>query len=305
MEQLSLFQKKTFRVVQSQAVVAGKPTAENTVGGTLLAYHAYLSSGGYSKYTPDDFTGDVKKFALFLREKKIQDITPQDIRGWIAVLKSVKGEHLSEKTVSRKVSALTNYFCWLGAEGVIAHNPMETISYKKITSPLPDILFDSDCKRLLVAASSDSRAYLLFLLLLETGIKREELMALTVANFDFSDKYNPEVWIKHTDRKRKKDRKLKLPQEIVGVFADYVAAYHITDILFPLSDRRVRYLITAVAQKANVTKKVSAQILRDTYAVQQLQRGEIIERLLTKLGLSETTWDDAKEKYTKLASKAL
>ena len=45
-----------------------------------------------------------------------------------------------------------------------------------------------------------------------------------------------------------------------------------------------------------------AQILRDTCAVRQLKRGEGIERVLARLGLSETTWEDAKVKYEKLSA---
>lgn len=303
--QLDLFTRKKFEVIQSQQIQLQKPSEDNTVMGTLLSYNTYLKSGGYSKYTPDDFTGDIKKLSLFLRDKSIKDIIPQDIQGFIANLKSPKGENLSEKTVSRKVSALNNYFNWLLAEETITQNPMEDIYNKRITSPLPDILFEIDCKQLLTTASNDSRTYLLFLLLLETGIKKEELMNLTMQHFDFSDKYNPEVWVKHTGKKKKKDRKLKLPKEIGDVFNDYVTVYNITETLFPLTDRMVRYLITDVAEKAGIKKKVSAQILRDTFAVLQLRRGENIEKVLTKLGLSVTTWEDAKEKYLKLASRGI
>jgi integrase/recombinase XerD len=55
------------------------------------------------------------------------------------------------------------------------------------------------------------------------------------------------------------------------------------------------------AAKAGIKKQVSAQILRDTCAVRQIKRGEGIERVLQRLGLSETTWEDARVKYTKLA----
>lgn len=303
--QLDLFKKKKFDIIQTQQVSLVKPTGKSTVMGTLLSYNAYLKSGGYSKYTPDDFTGDIKKLSLFLRDKKVGDITLQDIQSFIANLKSPKGEHLSEKTVSRKVSALNNYFSWLLLEEAIVQSPMEHIYNKRITSPLPDILFESDCKKLLAAASSDSRTYLIFLLLLETGIKKEELMDVTVQNFDFSDSYNPEVWIKHSGKKRKKDRKLKLPKEIVDVFNDYVSSYAISEILFPITDRMVRYLITQTAERADIKKAVSAQILRDTFAVIRLKRGEDIEQVLTKLGLSPATWEDAKEKYLKLSSRGI
>jgi site-specific recombinase XerD len=180
-------------------------------------------------------------------------------------------------------------------------NPMLTIANTRVSSPLPEILFETECTQLLTTASSDPRTYLLFLLFLETGIKLEELFGLRVSHFDFSNKYAPEMMIKHTGKKEKKSRKLKLPTEVIPVFNDYVDAYKVDDLLFPYTQRFVRYLITEIALKAGVKKKVSAQILRDTCAIRQLRRGEGIERVLQRLGLSETTWEDAKVKYEKLA----
>jgi len=66
---------------------------------TLPAYYAYLRSGGYSKYTPDDFTGDVRRFGRFLKDKEIRAIRPIDIQQWIGELRKV----VQEKTVSRKI----------------------------------------------------------------------------------------------------------------------------------------------------------------------------------------------------------
>jgi site-specific recombinase XerD len=128
------------------------------------------------------------------------------------------------------------------------------------------------------------------------------LFALKVSQFDFSDQYSPEVSIRHTGRKEKKSRKLKLPLAIRPVFTDYIQRYQIDDVLFPYTQRFIRYLITETAQKASIKKRVSAQILRDTCAVRQLKRGEAMERVLQRLGLSETTWEDAKSKYEKLSA---
>ena len=272
---------------------------------TLVAYRVYVSSVSESKYTPQNFFTDIKKFALFVREKKIKDIDVYAIREWIEILQSPKGENLQPKTVSRKISALHHYFLWLGQEGVIRDNPMERIGYKKVVAPLPDILFEQECQLLLQTASSNPRTYLLFLLLLETGIKTEELFTLKISNFDFSNKYAPEVWIKHTGKKVRKNRKLKLPAEIVPVFAEYVKDYAVTDILFPYTERFIRMLIAAVVKEAKIQKKVSAQILRDSYAVRCLRRGEHIETVLAKLGLHSETWKDAKEKYELLSSGAI
>jgi site-specific recombinase XerD len=304
--QLPLFQRKTYKgIVPSLPLEIQAPTADKTVVQTLPAYYTYLMNGGFSKYTPDDFTGDVKKFGVFAKEKAIKDITTRDIQAWISFLKtpSPKGEGLRAKTVSRKLTALSNYFQWLVGSGMLDDkaNPMLPIANSRITSPLPEILFEEECQRLLTTASADPRTYVLIWLFLETGLKLEELLALKVSHFDFSNKYAPEMTVKHTGKKEKKSRKLKLPMEITPVFHDYVAAYKVDDSLFPYTQRFLRYLITETAEKAGVKKRVSAQILRDTCAVRQLKRGEGIERVLLRLGLSETTWEDAKIKYEKLS----
>jgi site-specific recombinase XerD len=305
--QLPLFQRKTYKgIIPTIPIDIQAPAADKTVLQTLPAYYTYLQGGGFSQYTPDDFTGDLKKFGVFQKDKLVKEVNTKDIQAWISFLKtpSPKGEGLSAKTVSRKLTALGNYFQWLVDNEVITHkaNPMLGIANYRISSPLPEILFEQECELLLTTASADPRTYLLFLLLLETGIKLEELFALKVSHFDFSNKYAPEMMVKHTGKKEKKSRKLKLPTGIIPVFSDYVAHYKVDDVLFPYTQRFLRLLITDTAEKAGIKKKISAQILRDTCAVRQLRRGEGIERVLMRLGLSETTWEDAKIKYQKLSA---
>ena len=154
---------------------------------------------------------------------------------------------------------------------------MLDIANRRIAAPLPEVLFEAEAKQLLAAASSDPRTYLVMLLLLETGLKLEELFALRVSHFAFSDQYSPEVAIRHTGRKEKKSRKLKLLLTIVPVFSDYVRRYQVEDVLFPYTQRFIRYLISEAAAKAGIKKRVSAQILRDTCAVRQLKRGERLQ----------------------------
>src|SRR3954447_9359454 len=193
-DQTSLFDQKKYKGILPQTYQIEPPTADHSVLKTLLAYNTYLRSGGYSKYTPDDFTSDVKKFGLFVKDKKLKDIKTVDIQRWIGEIKKV----MKEKTVSRKISAVNNYFNWLTQENVLKVNPASSIKYLRVTSPLPDILFDKEYQKLLAAASVDPRSYLLISLLLNTGMKKEELFGLKLTDFDFSNKYAPELWLKHT-----------------------------------------------------------------------------------------------------------
>ena len=111
-DQLALFNTKKYQGVLPQTVNLKPPTGEDTVLKTIPAYYAYLRTGGYSKYTPDDFTGHVRRFGQFVKDKEIRAIRPVDIQQWIVELRRL----VQEKTVSRKISAITNYFNWLMRE---------------------------------------------------------------------------------------------------------------------------------------------------------------------------------------------
>jgi len=299
-EQGTLFDKRTYRGQQQTHTIA-PPTPDMSVGATLPAYHVYLSSGAYSKYTPDDFTADLKRFALFIGSKPLLDVQTVDIQQWIATLK----ETMPAKTVSRKVSAVGNYFRWLEREKVLERNPAKNIRAPRVTAPLPDILFNNECERLLAAASSNPRTYLLVLLLLETGIKKAELLELTTDNFDFSNKYQPELWIKHTGKQIFKDRRVKLPTEVTDVFNDYVQQYGVAGVLFPYTPRFIEQMLTEIAKQADITKKVTPGILRDMFVVRSVKRGQKLEELFEKIGLAKSSYDDARKKYGRLTSGAL
>lgn len=285
-----------------QGYAIDPPTADMPVAATLPAYYAYLSSGQYSRYTPDDFLADLKLFSGFTGTKTLQDIKPVDIQQWIGQLK--RGI-MQDKTVSRKVSAVGNYFRWLEAEKVLQKNPAGNIKARWVASPLPDLLFDNEVDKLLATASADPRTYLLVLLLLETGLKKAELMALEIRDFDFSNKYQPEVQLRHSGKQVAKDRKLKLPVQVIPVFADYVQQYGASDALFDYTPRFVEQLLTEAAKQAGISKKVTPGTLRDLFMVRGIRRGEKLETLFEKIGLSKDSYDYARKRYGRLAREAL
>jgi hypothetical protein len=54
-----------------------------TVLQALPAYYTYLKGGDFSKYMPDDFAGDVKKFGVHMQDRPVRDITKRDVQAWI------------------------------------------------------------------------------------------------------------------------------------------------------------------------------------------------------------------------------
>src|SRR3954465_4268787 len=237
LSQLPLFlQGKLKKAATQQTMEPVAPTADNTVMQTLPAYMAFLGGSGYLASTTEKYFADVRKFSLFLREKKVGEITQHDIQQWIAGLLAKDGEQLDPKTVNRKVSAIINYFGWLSGLGVIETDPTATLANARTQSPLPDYLYEDEIKTVYAGASRDIRTYLLVLLFLEAGIKSGELFGLTKAHVDISDPYNPEIWIKHGGKQSKKDRKVALPAQFTEFYKKHTEQYSIDEKIFPYTD---------------------------------------------------------------------
>ncbi len=276
---------------------------------TLPAYIANLESNKYSASTTKKYFADIKKFSFFIRDKKIQKITTHDIEQWISGLLSPKGQGLDRKTVNRKVSAVINYFLWLQSIGAVTNDPTETLYNTRVLSPLPDYLYENEITQLFQEASKDPRTYLLVLLLLETGMKSNELFLLTKAHVDISDSFSPEIWIKHTNKETKKetkkDRKVALPAKFTDVYNRYVAQYMVEDTLFPYTDRFIQLLFADLKKQTKIDKELTPKTLRHTHIVRAYRRGEEPEKIFDRVGYAPDSRKEADEMYSRMARRGI
>jgi site-specific recombinase XerD len=251
------------------------------------------------------YWGDVRELAFYLRGKKLPAIEPLDLQDWISALMSSGGRQLQRKTLNRKISAIRSYFSWLEASDAITDNPADAVINGRVQSPLPDYLYESEVQTLYQAASHDSRTYLIVLLLLETGMKSHELHALTQAHVDISDIYKPELWIKHTGKATKKDRKVALPADFSRVYLDYIGAYDIHGVLFPFSPRFAQLIFAHLKRKTGIQKALTPKTLRHTNVVRAYRRGEDPETIFDRIGLAPDSRPEADQMYTRLAARGI
>jgi integrase/recombinase XerD len=304
--QLPLFIKKQFaKVTRSQIIQPVAPTAQSSVSQTLPAYAAYLGSQGYSQATVRKYFADIKKFAVFIREKKLQEITTHDLQQWIAQLSTKDGEELDPKTVNRKVSAVINYFSWLYVLQAITKDITLPISNARVQSPLPDYLYENEINLMYSVASKDIRTYLIVLLFLEAGIKSNELLKITRADVDLSDPYRPEIWVKHRGKNTKKDRKVALPPQYTEVYNQYLVKYRPDEVIFPYTDRFIQLLFSDLKKLTKIQKEFTPKILRHTHVVRAYKRGEDPEQVFERIGLAPDSRTEAHELYTRLARRGV
>jgi site-specific recombinase XerD len=279
-------------------------THQSSLAACTLPYRQELMLRGKSAYTVTCFLSDLKLFSDSLGHgTPVGCITKEQLTDWLMQLKFGTDRTPAPKTMARRVTFLKNFFSWLAHEQVIHEDPSVSLILERPLPPLPQLLFDDEVRRLLDAAAKDVRCHCLVFLILHTGLKKEEVMRLRLQHVDLSDPDVPlvEVHFAASTGKQHRERSLALPTEFTAIFKRYVNAYHPTDELFPCTDRNLNYILARAVKAAGIKKRVTLQLLRDTFAVQQLRSGVPPEALREKLGLSDEAWLEAGEKYRRLA----
>jgi integrase/recombinase XerD len=197
---------------------------------------------------------------------------------------------------------------------VLAEDPAAPVIQRSVSPPLPEILEDEEIERALgvtqgmwSAAKPDPRPHLLINLLLDTGMKKAECMGIQLGHIDRYTAEQPFVQIRYeSPAKKAKERKLTLSDETMRALDAYLERYAPKEALFPCTPRNLEYVLSDVAEKAEITKKakkgISFEMLRWTSAVRDYREGMDPVRLRQKLGISQVTWQETRKKIEALLS---
>ena len=280
-------------------------TDQSSLAACAIPYQQELLLRGKSNYTVTCFLSDLKMFSGFIgQDTPVGRLTKEQLTDWLMKLKfGNKGQVPAPKTMARRVTFLKNFFSWLAREGIIREDPSASLVLERPLPPLPELLFEDEIERLLEAASEDPRCHCLLYLVLYAGLKKEEVIGLKLNHIDLSDPQAPMITIHFAPStgKQHRERRLALPAEFSTTLKEYQAKYHPTNQLFDCTDRNLNYILARVVKAAGIKKRVTLQLLRDTYAVRQLKAGVAPDSLREKLGLSNEAWLESREKYRRLA----
>jgi site-specific recombinase XerD len=296
--------------------VAAPPeiTARSSLRAAVGAFDAYMHQQGFAENTAKAFLSDLAILSQFVGVgTAIGNISTRDLNHFTEWLVRERGVPCNPKSLARRVTTLKVFFGWLAETGVLPQDPAAPVVHKPVLTPLPAILSDAEVERMLGvtqamrhAEKPDTRPHLLTTLLLHTGVKKSECMAIVMNHFDFSDPTQPVLWIRYANpRRRHKERKLRLPVWWPAVLAEYRAQYEPQEALFPCTARNLEYVLTHVAEVAELDAGLSFEALRWTCAVRDYRAGMGADKLRQKLGISKITWREVGVKIAKLAGPAL
>jgi integrase/recombinase XerD len=290
--------------------VSAHITSQSLLIPTIRAWQIYLEDQGNSIHTVKAFTADVRLLADYLPpDRPLGKISTADLNNFLDWMQHHRGVPCSPKTLARRITSLKAIFRWLHQNGVLLIDPAEKVLQKSVISPTPEVLTPEEVDRVLEAAIAhrqaarpDARPYALVSLLLDTGIKKGELLALSPNHIDLEAPNGPILFVRYASPQyRYKERKIELTEDWLAAYAEYQSQYKLEDRLFPWSPRRLEYLLEDLGEEAGLNKHLSFDMCRWTCATLDWLAGMDHNKIRQKLGVSKIQWREVSMKLERLA----
>lgn len=278
----------------------------------LGAFETHMEQRGFTENTQQAFRLDMELLIEYLGPgASLNEIATGNLKAFLTWMQDSRGVPCSPKTLERRITTLKVFFGWLVEEEVLSRDVAAPLIHQAVTSPLPDILNDAEIQAVLTATQAmrhgdgdndpDPRPHLLVTLILHTGIKKGECVRVALNHIDLTDRTRPALWVRYNRPSRQhKERRIRLPAWWPTVLAEYQQLYEPKQFLFPWTARNLEYVLTAVAEKAEVSR-LTFEMLRWTCAVRDYREGMEPEALRQKLGLSKVSWYEVEVKLALLA----
>lgn len=256
-----------------------------------------------SIHTLRNYLLDLRQFDSFLQGqgiRSVSDITHFVLRQFLAELATKKYQKTS---ISRKVAAVKSFFKYLNRKHFLSANPAKMLRSPKIEKKLPRFLEVKEMQQLLDAPPPDGffgwRDRSILETLYSTGMRVAELVSMNCADVDFFS------GLVRVTGKGAKERVIPIGEKALQALPRYLdereqKARH-TEALFlntnghRITARSINRIIARYIRKTSVDKKISAHVLRHTFATHLLNAGCDLRSIQEMLGHSslETT-----QKYT-------
>ena len=251
----------------------------------------------YSENTIISYENDLSSFFEFLfLEYKITDlkeITASIVRTWLASLKENK---CSSKTVNRKISSLKSFFKYQLKIKNLSISPVAAIASLKVSRKLPSFIQEKDLNSLLkhdyfpgtFAGKTD---FLIFEILYQTGIRRNELIQLKESDVDKS------LAMIKVLGKGNKERFIPVSNQLLNIIDEYVTEKRkefseVEDFLLvnkkggKLDPKYIYNIVKGNLSKVSTNERKSPHILRHSFATHLTNNGAEINAIKELLGHS-------------------
>lgn len=255
-----------------------------------------------SPYTVANYGRDIRQFLGFLKEQRVTTLDQADrllLRRWLGRLQS---EGLARASIARKVTEVRCFYRYLVREGMVASNPLVSLTAPKVPRRLPTFLAQDQVQALLAAPEVGSpqglRDRAILEMLYASGVRVSEIVGLNLPQVNLT-RGEVRVWGKGS-----KERVALLGKPAAEALAAYLdqgrpalLQGRVSNALFVnrfggrMSSRSVDMLLEKYRRQVGLAATVTPHVLRHTFATHMLDGGadlRVVQELLGHARLSTT-----------------
>lgn len=163
----------------------------NTIDKHLVDWFSYLDQQGKSPRTVAAYRRGLQHLINWVETTYgesfvIAKVIPRDLRHWKTYQQTQ--EKVSPATVNLRLTGISRFFQWAQKQKLIDHNPTEDIHTLRLAERKPQALSDQNVRKLLREAKSHKRDYALLELLIGTGLRVGEVLALQIEDVKLNER---------------------------------------------------------------------------------------------------------------------
>ena len=245
---------------------------------------------------------DLAKFEQSVGLKRIDQITKRDVARFL-------GDANTRSTKKRRLTSVSQFFAWLvNDRQMLNEDPSDSFYPDQIALKAPKPLHPDEQAAFLEAAQADGpRSSLMCWMMLRLGLGRSELLDLERMDIELKSDGSAEITIfPRSSRLKNKERKLQADREFATLLTAYEDEWGSSEKLFEILPQSVNKLVDRIAVRAGIGKKVTPQVLRDTFAVELAKDGATEDQILLVLGLADDSRNRMSvQRYLKLGGPAV
>ncbi|MFB1021341.1 MAG: tyrosine-type recombinase/integrase [Vicingaceae bacterium] len=279
------------KTLNNNNLAISKKTIQNIPTEIPAKYLDKLILKKYADNTVKVYCSMFKQYIRYYIDKPIDELTELEIR---AYLKHLVLAGKSDSYLGQMVNAIKFYY-----EIVLGMpNRFYEIERPQKRERLPKVLSKADVVAM-IKGTQNLKHKCIIGLIYSAGLRRSELLALTIGDID-----SKRMTIRVVDSKGRKDRITTLSNTILQLLRLYYKDYNPKDFLFEgqkgfqYTGASILKVVDQAAKRANIAQKVTPHMLRHSFATHLLEDGTDLRKIQNLLGHSslKTT-----EVYTHLA----
>lgn len=204
-----------------------------------------------AKNTIEAYQRDLLDFQLFLKKTLIEEAAREHCEAYMSDLTK---RSFAATSLSRRISALKQFYLFLYSEGWRGDNPALYLETPKAKQSIPHFLELDEVEKLLEVAKEDVRLSAMLEILYASGLRVTELVSLKLNMFekDLTAPYGFKPWV-NVIGKGNKQRIAPLNQSALKALSEYLAIR---------PEQKSKWLFPSKGAQGYITRQGFAQLLK-------------------------------------------